>query len=117
MRSGFPRSARGRSHFIKNRTLPESFLHLLRGDPLWVDQLASLDREVLRRNAGQVDDFADRIVSEDAACPTVSTLLQRHHIQSPDLLLIDTEGWDWRILRQFDLARLQPKLTCAPSTK
>ena len=37
-------------------------------------------------------------------------MLQRHHIQSLDLLLIDTEGWDWRILRQFDLARLQPKL-------
>ena len=80
------------------------------GDPLWLEQLASLDREVLRRNAGQFGDFADRIVSEDVACLTVSTLLQRHHIQSLDLLLIDAEGWDWRILRQFDLARLQPKL-------
>lgn len=80
------------------------------GDPLWLEQLASLDREVLQRNAGQFGQFSDRIVSEDVACLTVSTLLQRHQIQSLDLLLIDTEGWDWRVLRQFDLARLKPKL-------
>jgi hypothetical protein len=24
--------------------------------------------------------------------------------------VIDTEGWDWRILRQFDLTILHPKL-------
>jgi hypothetical protein len=24
--------------------------------------------------------------------------------------VIDTEGWDWRVLRQFDLARLRPRL-------
>lgn len=80
------------------------------GDPLWLEQLASLDREVLQRTAGQFGDFADRIVSEDVACLTVRTLLQRHDLQSFDLLLVDTEGWDWRILRQFDLARLRPKL-------
>jgi FkbM family methyltransferase len=80
------------------------------GDPLWLEQLASLDRDVLQRNAGQFGHLPDRIVSEDVACVTVSTLLQRHQIQSLDLLLIDTEGWDWRVLRQFDLARLKPKL-------
>jgi hypothetical protein len=36
--------------------------------------------------------------------------LQRHAISRLDLLVIDAEGWDWRILRQFDLKRVQPKL-------
>ena len=50
------------------------------------------------------------MVEEEVRCLSVATLLARHSIVRLDLLVIDTEGWDWRILRQFDLARLQPKL-------
>ena len=80
------------------------------GDPLWLDQLASFNREVLRHNAASLPDADERIVSESVPSLRVSTLLARHGIERTDLLVIDTEGWDWRVLRQFDLRRLRPWL-------
>lgn len=80
------------------------------GDPLWLEQLASLDRDLLLRSAGAVAGLNDRITSEEVPCLSVRTLVQRHDIQSLDLLVIDTEGWDWRVLRQFNFPRLHPRL-------
>lgn len=79
-------------------------------DTLWLDQIPSLDPALLQRNAEQFGKGKSKIVSEEVPCLTVATLLERHAISSLDLLVIDTEGWDWRVLRQFDLVRLQPKL-------
>nr|MBA2430544.1 FkbM family methyltransferase [Chthoniobacterales bacterium] len=88
-------------------------IHRLRTGPaesLWLEQLASLDEAVLRESARQFGVKNLEVISERVPAITVATLLQRHHITSLDLLIIDTEGWDWRILRQFDLATLGPKL-------
>jgi FkbM family methyltransferase len=79
-------------------------------DSLWLQQLPSLDLELLLRNARQFGVSEKLIVSETVPSFTVSTLLKRHDISRLDLLVIDTEGWDWRILRQFDLTVLRPKL-------
>jgi len=79
-------------------------------DSLWLEQLASLDREILRRNARQFGMIEPEIIGESVPIFDVATLLKRHDITRLDLVIIDTEGWDWRILRQFDLTRWQPKL-------
>ena len=80
------------------------------GDSLFLDQLPSLDREVVQRNASVFGAADSRIIAESVPSFCVATLLARHEIAQLDLLVIDTEGWDWRILRQFDLAALGPKL-------
>ncbi len=80
------------------------------GDPLWLEQLASFNHEVLRRTAAALPDADERIVGELVPCLRVETLLKNHAIEQTDLLVIDTEGWDWRVLRQFDLSRLRPWL-------
>lgn len=79
-------------------------------DSLWLEQLASLDEEVLRENARQFGVSDPELAREEVPALTVATLLQRHHLTHLDLIIIDTEGWDWRILRQFDLNKLRPKL-------
>lgn len=80
------------------------------GDSLWLEQIPSLDPGLLQRTAGQFGQAERAMVEEAVPCLSVATLLERHSIPRLDLLVIDTEGWDWRILRQFDLTRLQPKL-------
>jgi FkbM family methyltransferase len=80
------------------------------GDPIWLEHLASFDREILRRTAAALPDVEERIVGETVPCLRVETLLRNHAIEHTDLLVIDTEGWDWRVLRQFDLGRLRPWL-------
>jgi FkbM family methyltransferase len=80
------------------------------GDSLWLQQLPSLDRALLQRNASEFGQPERPTVTEVVPCLSVATLLTRHQIEHCDLLVIDAEGWDWRLLRQFDLARLRPKL-------
>ena len=41
---------------------------------------------------------------------SVSTLLQQTEISSLNLLHIDTEGHDFRILRQFNLRKYKPEI-------
>lgn len=46
----------------------------------------------------------------EVPCLTLSALLERHHIDAFDVLCIDAEGWDFRILRQLNCARWRPKV-------
>ena len=85
-------------------------LNTVSGDSLWLDQLPSLDRETLHRTVAQLGASADRIIGENVTCLRVDSLLKQHDLDRADLLVIDTEGWDWKILRQFDLDLLRPKL-------
>ncbi len=80
------------------------------GDSLWLDQIPSLEPALVEQNAAQFGKTAAQLVEEEVRCLTVATLLQRHGIAHLDLLVIDAEGWDWRILRQFDFKALRPKL-------
>jgi FkbM family methyltransferase len=88
-------------------------IHRVRTNPdasLWLQQLPSLSRELVEQNSRQLDREQPVIISETVPCYCVATLLERHHLTRLDFLAIDTEGWDWRILRQFDLVTLRPKL-------
>src|SRR5580698_4678773 len=46
----------------------------------------------------------------EVPCITLQTLLERHRVEAFDLLCIDAEGWDFKILRQLDFSRWRPKL-------
>lgn len=57
-------------------------------------------------------DLASHIIEFTAPAYTLHNLLERYSINVIDLLMIDTEGADWRIARQLDLSRYTPKLIC-----
>ena len=80
------------------------------GAPAWHQQLASFDREVLLKHRGAIPGIEALLVEETVPVLSVKTLLARHDMSRFDLLVIDTEGFDWRILRQFDLGSLEPTL-------
>lgn len=46
----------------------------------------------------------------EVACLTLPTLFRRHAVDRVDVLCLDAEGWDYRILRQLDFAAYRPKL-------
>lgn len=58
-------------------------------------------------DAAVVAAYGERIL---VPCLTLKALLARHAVQKVDMLSIDTEGWDYRILRQLDFSRYRPKL-------
>jgi FkbM family methyltransferase len=58
-------------------------------------------------DAPTVEKYGEMI---EVSCLTLATLFERHRVEHLDVLCIDAEGWDYRILRQLDFARYRPKL-------
>lgn len=86
------------------------------GYPAWLSQLGSLraDRmnELWRKyeNDEKLRQFyLDNMTVEKVTCITFEELLQRHQIQELDLLQIDTEGYDYEILKTIDFGRVLPR--------
>jgi FkbM family methyltransferase len=93
------------------------FYHLIEPDPAerdglpsWYDGIGSFSREAVLGHQEHIPDVADRIVQTDVPALTFESLRARHGIERVDLVLVDTEGYDWEIIRNIDLAASKPRL-------
>jgi FkbM family methyltransferase len=73
--------------------------------PFWYDQLGSFDRGHILKHGVEFEPF---ITSEEVPCEPLIDTLARHGITSIDLLHIDTEGYDFEVIKQLDLIRQAP---------
>ena len=73
------------------------------GDPDWVEQIASLDRDVVLRHTYAVPDLGSRIVPTEVASMRLPSLIAREGIDSVDVMHIDAEGADDEIIRQIEM--------------
>lgn len=75
--------------------------------PWWFDQTSSLNRKHVAKHFGpEIEAF---ISSCDVPCITLPDLLRENEVEKVDLLQIDAEGLDYRILRQLDFSRYRPR--------
>jgi len=88
--------------------------------PYWYYQIASLDRErvvdVLERwktgeNDAQIPADVTQLI-EELPIPSLSvkTLLSKHNVDHIDLLVIDTMGFDFEILKMFPFEWIKPSI-------
>ena len=82
----------------------------------WSSMIGSLHRDIVRKNTWAAPDLQAHIVEETVECTTVEGLVQRHSVSNLDLILIDTEGYDFEILRQIDFVRFHPELVIYEQT-
>jgi len=76
------------------------------GAPSWYDQLGSFNREhIVKHLDGLLEPY---IVEVELPCVLVQDVLDRHRVERIDLLHIDTEGYDYSVLAQFDFERYRP---------
>ena len=76
------------------------------GLPAWYDQLGSFDRNHIVKHFGtKIEPYI--IESQVRAC-TLSEVLQRNHIDQIHLLHVDTEGYDYEVLKQLDFSKHKP---------
>lgn len=80
------------------------------GLPHWYAGLGSFRRDVILSHKTQIPDIEQRIVSQALPCLTFDSLCARHGIEHVDLIQIDTEGYDYEVVKLIDLRRLQPAL-------
>ena len=78
--------------------------------PDWYDELGSFSRETILGHGDQIPDIERRLRCTEVPTMTFDTLCETHGVADVDLVLVDTEGHDWEILRRIDLARYAPRL-------
>jgi len=78
--------------------------------PAWVNGLGTFRQEVLLKHGWAIPDIHDCMVKEEVRCLTLASLLDKHAVKKLDLLLIDTEGYDYEIIKQIDFNNMAPKI-------
>jgi FkbM family methyltransferase len=74
--------------------------------PFWYDQLGSFERQhILKHLNGALEPY---IISEPVQCVPLEDVLKRNQVERIDLVHIDTEGFDYEVLRQIDFRRFRP---------
>jgi len=72
------------------------------------NQIGSFDKaHVLKLSEGNVDDY---ISETEVNCLTLEQLFQKNEINQLDILHIDAEGYDWKVLSQLDLNKYKPTI-------
>lgn len=69
--------------------------------PEWTKGLGSFNRNVLMKHRWVIPDIQQYIVQEKVECMSFATLLECHQVGKVDLIMIDTEGFDYEIIKQI----------------
>ena len=78
--------------------------------PRWYDALGSFRREVILKHADMIPDLERRIVQREVPSLSFDSLCAKHGLAEIDLIQIDTEGYDYEIVKRIDFARRRPAL-------
>src|SRR5262249_30574421 len=74
------------------------------------DHLASFSLDVIRRHWRSIPDLDKRIKIEAVPCLTFASVIARSSLNRIDMLQIDTEGYDYEILKMVFAAGYRPPL-------
>lgn len=83
-----------------------------RGEPD-LTLFSSLDRGTVERNLrsrGRPSSGEYRILSREIAVRTLRSVLEEHRMEDPDAVVLDTEGFDARIVKDFLNDGVEPKV-------
>jgi FkbM family methyltransferase len=78
--------------------------------PGWSAGLGSFSRDVVMKHVYAIPDLERRLVKLQVPCLSFEALCAKHHVGQLDLLHMDTEGYDFEILKMVDFERFRPRL-------
>lgn len=70
----------------------------------------SMERNMRREGVTLPDNLEGCIIMDEVPTVSPETLLKKFDGLAPDLLVIDTEGYDYEILKMMDLDRISPEV-------
>ncbi len=97
---------------ISSENRVQNFYYLKECDdlPVTYDQLGSFSLETILKNSTWIPDIQERIVTTQVDCMTFAALCDKHNLSDIDVIHIDTEGYDFEILKMISFERFQPKI-------
>lgn len=94
-------------------SLPFWHLRQATGDeelPRLYDAIGSFRKDVVLKHVNFIPDIEDRIICTEVMSITFEELCRRNNLDVIDILQIDTEGYDFEIIKTIDFERHAPKL-------
>lgn len=90
----------------------KDFWHLKKTQKLnsGYDQLGSFDKKIILDNVKSLNLLDGEIIKSIVNSVTLSELLISHNISTVDVFSIDTEGYDYEIIKQIDFKKYKPRL-------
>lgn len=80
------------------------------GVPDWCHGIASFDKEHLLDGGKKVADIEQYIIEESVACISLNNLFSTNNVQTISFLQIDTEGYDYEIIKMIDFNNIKPAI-------
>lgn len=77
--------------------------------PSWADEVGSFHLDIIKKHKA-IPNLEERIRSIDVKTQTFQGMIAETHLSKVDLILIDTEGHDYMVLKTIDLNRIKPKV-------
>jgi FkbM family methyltransferase len=78
--------------------------------PFWAEGLSSFNKAVILKHKIYIPQIEDLLIEYDLETITLVDLQKKHNIQGVDVLMIDTEGYDYEILKSYPFAEFIPSL-------
>lgn len=78
--------------------------------PEWYSQLGSFSLPTVLKHAQWIPDLQERLATTDVNCLTFEGLCYKHDIHSVDIIHIDTEGYDFEIIKLIDFEKFSPRI-------
>ncbi len=82
----------------------------LKGLPMWYEQIGSFNKEVILKHKSRVPHFDELLIEDTVNAITFSELLNKHSLKQIDLIHMDTEGYDYEILKLIPFSTLNIEL-------
>ncbi len=76
--------------------------------PKWTHGLGSFYLDVLLTHERVIPGLRRYIVKQEVECISFTTLLDRNSVTGVDVLVIDTEGFDYALIKQINFKQIQP---------
>jgi FkbM family methyltransferase len=80
------------------------------GLPKWAYQVCSFSRRVVLAHKRDIPEIEKLIKKERVTTSPLKVLLKQKELETPDLLLVDTEGHDDKIIKMFPFQKHRPDL-------
>ena len=79
------------------------------GLPAWYNQVGSFSLEHLLKLKPQILGLEDLLVKESISCLTFEKLLEKYQCHQVDMIHVDTEGYDYEVIKMIDFDVIRPK--------
>jgi FkbM family methyltransferase len=78
--------------------------------PFWAEGLGSFNKEVILKHKIYIPQIEELLIEQELETITLANLQTKHNVKGPDVLMIDTEGYDYEILKSYPFDEFKPSL-------